>query len=518
VRARITNTLADSTIHVFGWHRRPAAAPDSLVVRPGDTGEAEFEAGEPGTYLYHVRVGSVPTVPFGPETEQLIGAFVVDPPGGSPPDRILVINIWSREVPEEEAETGYLEALTINGKSWPHTELLRPEVGELQRWRVVNGSVRNHPMHLHGFYFDVTDRADLLASEPYTEADRRAVVTEFMRQYTTMDMEWTPTRPGTWVFHCHLSFHISPETRLPGADALDHHHAHMAGLVLGIEVPPGPSDIVERYDAARLTLHALEYADTDTTTRFAFSFDPAFVPDSAHRATPGPVLLMRQYQPTYVTVRNHLGVPTGVHWHGLELDAWSDGVPGWSASDGKMSPVIAPDTSFTYKLSALRPGTFIYHTHLNDIDQLTRGLYGPLIVLGENESFDPATDHVNVVGWRNPDPDGMDDVELNGTTVQPEVRARVGETHRIRVINIAPAGNIGVRMTRGDVPVAIVPVAKDGADLPAHQQVPAEQSGRFGVGETADFAFTPAEPGTYTLHIGYSPSDRWQQTWTVTDR
>jgi hypothetical protein len=48
--------------------------------------------------------------------------------------------------------------------------------------------------------------------------------------------------------------------------------------------------------------------------------------------------------------------------------------------------------------------------------------------------------------------------------------------------------------------------------------VPAEQSGRFGVGETADFAFTPTEPGTYTLHIGYSPSDRWQQTWTVTDR
>jgi hypothetical protein len=66
--------------------------------------------------------------------------------------------------------------------------------------------------------------------------------------------------------------------------------------------------------------------------------------------------------------------------------------------------------------------------------------------------------------------------------------------------------------------VAIVPVAKDGADLPAHQRVPAEQSGRFGVGETADFAFTPTEPGTYTLHIGYSPSDRWQQTWTVTDR
>lgn len=91
-------------------------------------------------------------------------------------------------------------------------------------------------------------------------------------------------------------------------------------------------------------------------------------------------------------------MPTGIHWQGLELDGWADGVPGWSASDGMVSPVIDPGDSFTYKLSSMRPGTFIYHSHLDDISQLTGGLYGALIVLGEGEEFDPELDHL-AISW-----------------------------------------------------------------------------------------------------------------------
>lgn len=518
VRARISNTLADSTIFVFGFHERPIESPDTLKIVPGQAGLADFEVGEPGTYLYYVSVGAPQPRQFG-ESQQLAGAFIVDPLGGSAPDRVMVMNIWSRDVPPDEVESGYLETLTINGKSWPYTERVVPEVGELQRWRVINGSIRNHPMHLHGFYYDITNMGGILRSDNYSEADRRTLVTEFMRGFTTMDMEWTPTRPGNWVFHCHLSFHVSPETRLPGAEALDDHesHPHMAGLVIGIEVQPGPTDLIERITPAHLTLHALEYADTDSTTRYAFSFDSSFVPDSVHLAAPGPILFMRQYQPTYVTVQNGLSVATGVHWHGLEIDSWSDGVAGWSASDGKMSPRIHPDSSFTYKLSAMRPGTFIYHSHLDDIDQLTRGLYGPLIVLEDGETFDPDFDHIYTVGWHTPNPQGFGDVEMNGLTEQPDIHAVVGATHRIRVINIAPAGNIGVHMMVGDEPVPLLAVAKDGADLPQHQQVPVERSIRYGVGETADFEFTPEEPGTYTLYVGYRGGP-WAQKWIVSER
>ena len=51
---------------------------------------------------------------------------------------------------------GRLEALTINGKSWPYTERLRPNVGDTLRWRIINANYLNHPMHLHCFYYDVT--------------------------------------------------------------------------------------------------------------------------------------------------------------------------------------------------------------------------------------------------------------------------------------------------------------------------------------------------------------------------
>lgn len=230
-----------------------------------------------------------------------------------------------------------------------------------------------------------------------------------------MDIEWTPSRPGNWLFHCHLSFHVTNEIRLPGAAALDPpgEHPHMAGLVIGIEVQPGPTDLIHSGDDRYITLYANEY-EALGRTRYSFSFDPTSRPDSLNRGTPGPSLFLRQNQATYVTVENRLSVPTGIHWHGLELDGWADGVPDWSASDGKVSPAIEPGASFTYKLSSMRSGTFIYHSHLDDIQQLTGGLYGAIIVLPEEEKFDPVHDHLAIVGWRETNPQRLADLELNG--------------------------------------------------------------------------------------------------------
>ena len=43
----------------------------------------------------------------------------------------------------------------VNGLGWPATERLTYRLGEPVRWRVLNLSSQPHPMHLHGFYFDV---------------------------------------------------------------------------------------------------------------------------------------------------------------------------------------------------------------------------------------------------------------------------------------------------------------------------------------------------------------------------
>lgn len=519
ILAQLKNTLEDSTIHVFGFQNRPSDTIDTLTIEPGGSKTVQFEAGEPGTYLYWIQLGNKISNVFTGSEDQLSGAFIIDPIGGSPPDRIFVMNIFSEPIDTAILSTGFLEALTINGKSWPYTERLHPEVGDTLRWRIINANSRNHPMHLHGFYYDVTSVGTLLKDDQYSLKNRRTIVTEFMLRRTTMSMEWVASRPGNWLFHCHLSFHVSPELRLPGISEIEKEHSHMAGLVLGIQIPDGPSDLISKGESRHLTLQANEY-DTLPEYKYQFTLISDDQKKPLHSARPGPLLILKQYQDTYITLENNMTMATGIHWHGLELDSWADGVPAWSSSEGLTSPIVKPGEKFTYKLSLMRAGSFIYHTHLDDVAQLSGGLYGPLIVLKENEAYDPEKDHFYIVSWKKFPVKSFEDRELNGRFEQPLQLATVGETHRLRLMHIAPVGNITIRMLKNDLPVPIKFIAKDGADLPEHQQVDLKVSQRFGVGETADFAFTPTEPGQYELQIGAqnNPKRRWQQKWKVEPR
>jgi len=517
VRVTLHNELTDTSVAFFGLSPRPGPR-DSVIVAAGGTEVVEFVAGAPGTYFYRAREGGPRQREDRREREQLAGALIVDPVGGSPPDRVFVLNVFSEPVDTSVTPWGALEGVTINGREFPSTERVQLQVGRTERWRVVNATIREHPMHLHGFFYDVLSRGTRVADTVYAEADRRKVVTESMQAFTTMMMEWTPTRPGNWLFHCHLSFHVTPRLRLPAAPGVPPAHTgvHMSGLALGLVVAPGPSDLVAEGDVLQVDLYASKLGDRQGY-RYAFTTDRDAVPGPDDE-TPGPPLIFEQYRPVDVTVHNRLPIPTGVHWHGLELVAWSDGVPDWSRSDGRVSPTIEPGGSFTYRLSTMRPGTFIYHSHLNDIDQLTGGLYGPLIVLPPAEKFDPMLDHILTFGWRNEGPSKLEDVELNGRNELPVGQAVVGQTHRFRLINIGPAGQIYAWLRRGDETLPITLLAKDGADLPPQQQVAVERLPLLGVGETADFTWTPNEPGTYQVWIGPRPEVGIGQTWEVVAR
>ncbi len=514
INARVKNTLSDSTITVYGLQSRPGKTIDSLVIKPGETQSVKFEAGEPGNYFYSVKIGAELSCLFCEET-QVAGAMIIDPIGGSPPDRVFVINIFSEQVDTTIQKLGYLSTLTINGLSWPFTERQRPAVGDTLRWRIINVSHEGHPMHLHGFYYHITSLGSMVKDNTFNKEDRPNLVTQFMPGLTTMGMEWIPTRPGNWLFHCHLSFHVESGIRLPGSDDLDDDGCHMAGLVLGIEVPPGPTDLISNGESVKRNLYAVENKSESEYSR-GFSFDKTYSSPSPDEGRIGPLILLKQYQTTYMTVQNNMSIPTSIHWHGLEIDSWADGVPQWSYSDGMMSPALLPGKNFTYKLSSMRAGSFIYHSHLDDVNQLCDGLYGPLIVIGENDTYDPITDHYYIIGWKNPDPLTRDEIELNGRSEDPPLQeAVVGETHRIRLMHIAPAGEAFVRMTKNGKPVPIRYVAKDGADVPEHLQVMMDESPGYGVGETADFSFTPVEPGTYELFLGYDWMPLWRQTWKV---
>ncbi len=516
IHAVLHNTLKDSSVTFFGLQKRPSSVCDSLLLKPGETKEINFESGMAGTYMYGVQLGTHRT---DNEEQQLGGGFIIDPKGGSPPDRVLVLNIFNFFVDTALCANGYLASLTINGKSWPYTERITPSVGDTVRWRVINCSLREHPMHLHGFLYSEVSLGSILSDSIFKPGYEPNVVTQSMNPLSTMSMKWVATRPGNWLFHCHLSFHVTPEIRLPGAAELDpaNKRPHMAGLVVGINIKPGPSDLISKGPGSELTLYANRCLP-GKSPRNSFSLSPDFNPDTNALSTPGPLLLLKQYQPTYVTVMNRMQVPTSVHWHGLDLDSWADGVPDWSASDGKMSPSIQPGEKFTYKLTLMRPGTYIYHSHFNDVHQIASGLYGPIIVMGENQTYDPKTDHFYIVGWKTTTPNSMEDIELNGRNQQPTQYARTGETHRLRLIHIAPAGAIKIRMQLDSVAVPIKFIAKDGTDLPPIQQTYMKESPFFGVGETADFEFKPLKAGTYDLQVVIVEGlFYWTQKWMVRD-
>ena len=87
------------------------------------------------------------------------GAFVVDDETSAQQrDRVLVINMTGRSGRQAaRSELSHVIA-TINGLAWPHNERLTHAAGDTLVWRVINASLIPHPMHLHGFYFDVLTR------------------------------------------------------------------------------------------------------------------------------------------------------------------------------------------------------------------------------------------------------------------------------------------------------------------------------------------------------------------------
>ena len=515
IDATVRNELTDSTITIRGLATRPAPATDTLVIAPRASARVRFPAGEPGTYLYNAVIGRKDTLV---EREQLAGALVIDSAGARGDERIFVINSWS-----EPADSGALKrALTINGRSFPYNERVETRMGDTLRWRWINASRRFHPMHLHGFYFRVDAKGDGLADSSYAPGARRMAVTELLRPRATMSMLWTPDRPGNWLFHCHLMFHALPTARLGSAppDRHDGEHdiaRHMAGLVLGITVQPAPGWREPRRGESRaLRLYVQDGRARGRVARsMGYILERSSAPPAADSVeVPGSVLVLTRGEPTDVTVINRLAEPTAVHWHGIELESWSDGVVGWSGAGTRVAPAIQPGDSFTARLTLPRAGTFIYHTHLNDLEQLTSGLYGAIVVLEPGRRFDPSTDHVYVAGWEGPALPPH--IIINGDSIAPPLELTAGVAHRFRFVNIGMAGLLGISLVADSGPVRWRPIAKDGADLPPEQSRAGPAAFTLAVGETADAEFKPSGQGEYrlTMTLPVGPVV-WNQPVTV---
>ena len=99
---------------------------------------------------------------------------------------------------------------------------------------------------------------------------------------------------------------------------------------------------------------------------------------------PGPELRAGQGDNLRVRVENGLQDGVLVHWHGLRLPNRMDGV------NVLTQDVIPPASSHDYRFPLPDAGTFWYHSHYLSYDQVSRGLFGPLII---DEQQPPDVDH-----------------------------------------------------------------------------------------------------------------------------
>jgi len=228
----------------------------------------------------------------------------------------------------------------------------------------------------------------------------------------------------------------------------------------------------------------------------------------------GPPIVLTERQPVEISIVNRLQKPTAVHWHGIELESYYDGVAGLGGVGRQVTPPILPGGTFVAKFAPPQAGTFIYHTHWHDLDQLTKGLYGPLIVLPRGQAFDPETDKIVLISVDGPKEDA-DDILVNGTKAPEPMLLRAGTTYRFRLINItADNPSITVSLRSGDTPLMWRAIAKDGADLPESQRRIAMAVQRVSVGETYDFEFTRERAGSLTLDV-FRPVDKRHVITTI---
>ncbi len=511
IHAFVRNTL-DSVLVLYGMHTRPGAPEDTVQIAPGATRQLSFAAGAPGTYYYW---GS--TTRTGIERRQwldsqLSGAFIVDLPGRPADDRVFVLGMWFKPNAADSAGPAarqFEDLMVINGRMWPHTERLTYAVGDSVRWRWINATESSHPMHLHGFYYRIERQGDWATDTAYAGDRRPFVNTHLMLPGSTMAVAWQAQREGNWIFHCHFAFHVSQSLTMRPDTTHDQSHAphQMSGLVIGLHVLSGArrpgattSGLVRRL---RLLMQEVPIR-YDSLPGFGFVIqDPRLgaprdtVPSDSVPVA-GPTLFLTRGEPVAITVVNRLRQPTAVHWHGIELESFPDGVPGWSGTPGRIMPPIAPGDSFVAEFVPPRSGTFLYHSHSNESAQISSGLYGALIVLDPGQTLDPRTERVFVLGATGPFPNvGM----LNGEREPPEVELTAGVTYRFRLLQIQPDWRVHFSLLDRNGLAEWRPIAKDGADLPPALRVIEPARVLAGPGETADFEFTPTAPGVLRLEV-----------------
>jgi FtsP/CotA-like multicopper oxidase with cupredoxin domain len=276
-------------------------------------------------------------------------------------------------------------------------------------------------------------------------------------------------------------------------------YSGMGGMILGITVT-GKSviDTVNNWNPT----HKIEMG-IGTQKGDAHAYEISLKDAGAAKPTlstglAGPVLVVTQGEKTEIAITNTMQEPTAIHWHGMEVESYYDGVPWWGGIDEKRAPAVEPGKTFTVRMIPPRAGTFMYHTHWHDAAQLTGGIHGAMIVLAPGQKYDPDTDRSFVFSIGPNQPYGAGLLLLNGSPQPAALHLRTGRTYRFRLINITPAtDNLQVSLRDENGLAAWRELAKDASEVKKEGLQKADQ--RVAIGETFDFEYRAEKAGEVTL-------------------
>ena len=114
------------------------------------------------------------------------------------PTTLPAENKWHEEVLELNGNM-WRYIWSINGKTLSEADKIKIKRGDNVRFKLVNKTMMNHPMHLHGHFFRVINGQGEYSPMKHTVN---------VPPMGTVTIEFLANEEKDWFFHCHILYHV----------------------------------------------------------------------------------------------------------------------------------------------------------------------------------------------------------------------------------------------------------------------------------------------------------------------
>jgi len=191
----------------------PAERYDLEFVADGTPFMIDTHDGTPGSKDFRIPVVySDNKTPVDREAGQSIGLPLIDltkyaaaQPVGDPIttqfDLVHKFVLGSQKVTKDGVEQ---EMYTLNGKMYPETDTISVQKGQKVKFILSNPDTNDHPMHLHGHFFQlVSKNGEPIAGPPILKD------TVLIKPQEEYEIAFVADNDGIWMLHCHELHHAA---------------------------------------------------------------------------------------------------------------------------------------------------------------------------------------------------------------------------------------------------------------------------------------------------------------------